>query len=70
MWYGCQGVGVGWHCVMGKEARHHLPQPHPLAGDRIMPLDKWSGAQFYGPVVHHEKMSIEPPGNKQYQLNL
>src|ERR1700740_650009 len=32
----CQGAGVGWHRVIGKEARHHLPQPLSLARDRIV----------------------------------
>jgi hypothetical protein len=32
----CQGIGVGRHCVIGKEACHHLPQPLSLAGDRIV----------------------------------
>src|SRR5215471_15608840 len=31
-----QGVDVGWHCVIGKEACRHLPQPLSLAGDRIV----------------------------------
>src|SRR5260370_26004240 len=32
----CQGVGVVWHRVIGKEACHHLPQPLTLARDRIV----------------------------------
>ena len=33
----CQGVDVGWYCMIGKEACHHLPQPLSLAGDRGLP---------------------------------